>query len=97
MRGPKAPSDHQMECADGVVLSGNIARICRCEDFALGWPGRLSGPRDEAGLYHSLLPSAVERFARGDVVRVAVAMDDFPVALFAAEDRRDPERKGLRR
>jgi len=28
MRGPKAPSDDQMECADEVVLSVNIARIC---------------------------------------------------------------------
>ena len=42
------------------------------------WPGRLSSPRDEAGLHHSLLPSAIEHFARGDVVRIAVAMDDFP-------------------
>jgi hypothetical protein len=50
-----------------------------------------------AGLHHSLLPSAIERFARRDVVRVAVAMDDFPVTLFATEDRREPEREGLRR
>jgi hypothetical protein len=26
---PPAPSDHQMECADEVVLSVNIAWICR--------------------------------------------------------------------
>jgi len=50
-----------------------------------------------AGLHHSLLPSAIERFARRDVARVAVTMDDFPVTLFATEDRRDPEREGLRR
>jgi hypothetical protein len=28
MRRPKAPGDHQLECADEVVLRVDIARIC---------------------------------------------------------------------